>query len=454
MAAAAINPIFPDDPFDPTLLPPRNILSLSQFEISRKEKDKNPRKVKLFGEAHLHLPKEKAYELTDENVRFFHNELMENPNAKLFIESFPEYADGEAHITGSVLNDAAKRLASLHKARVNIVDRRKEPAYEHLSKLPSSSSKIKQIKARDEIEKIASKHYEKYPNFKNVVDRETDLKNVGRPPFASPLFDSQILDIIEQAKKEGFDPIFYTGNAHQKNVSEALRDSKGVKGSGIQGGLFGLDSLMNAFNVFNKVVDIRRDLSPADKAFKTENGNQLIVSLNVLRTPLKKYVNSALNILTLGKFQEAVKQNGFDQLFHLFIQGKLQNGVEFILEKNETIQLRAYKASDVNSQTELKSVDVAGKNITINSLFENAENTQKDRFWAYDGLTNNCQDFVIAVLGSSGLLTPDLEYFIKQNAQGIAETINDRNPIASSIMKGTTDFAAKMRRVFGLGLDD
>lgn len=218
------------------------------------------------------------------------------------------------------------------------------------------------------------------------------------------------------------------------------------------GGLLGVSNVIDAFQMLNKAVDIRRDFSPADKAFKFENGTQPIVALNVMRTPLKKYVNAGLNILTLGKFQEAVKRYGYDNMFHLFLMGRLQNGVEFVLEKNETVRLRKYTSSDVNSQTELKSVNIEGKALTIDSLIDNTLNAEKDRFWAYDGLKNNCQDFVLSVLGANGLLNDDLKEFIKQNAQGIAEEINERNPIASTIMKGTTDFAAKMRRVFGLGL--
>jgi hypothetical protein len=234
---------------------------------------------------------------------------------------------------------------------------------------------------------------------------------------------------------------------------ELVEDDEGVQGGRLRrGGLINFSNVYDAFQTFNKAVDIRKDLSPADKAFKFENGTQPIVGLNVLRTPLKKYVNAGLNILTLGKFQEAVEKHGYDRMFHLFIMGRLQNGVEFILEKNETVRLRKYTSSDVNSQTELKSVNIQGKNLTIDSLFENALNNEKDRFWAYDGLKNNCQDFVLSVLGSSGLLNDELKQFIKQNAEGIAEEINDRNPIASTIMRGTTDFAAKMRRVFGMGL--
>jgi hypothetical protein len=248
---------------------------------------------------------------------------------------------------------------------------------------------------------------------------------------------------------------------------ELVEDDEGVQGGRLrrrrrrrnkrnerneQGGLVGLSNVVDAFQTFNKAVEIRKDLSPADKAFKFENGTQPIVGLNVLRTPLKKYVNAGLNILTLGKFQDAVAKAGYDNMFHLFLMGRLQNGVEFILEKNETVRLRPYSKSDVNSQTELKSVNLAGKTITNDSLFDNAINNEKDRFWAYDGLKNNCQDFVLSVLGSSGLLNDELKQFIKQNAQGIAEEINDRNPIASTIIRGTTDFASKMRRVFGLGL--
>lgn len=223
----------------------------------------------------------------------------------------------------------------------------------------------------------------------------------------------------------------------------------------IQGGIFNLGSIFSGFNILNKAIPVRKGLSPANQAYKNEIGNIPISSLKVMRTPLKQYIGTALNVLSLGKWQEAVKKYGYDRVFHLSIVGTLTDGRQFITEKNETVQLRPFKPTDVSSETQTINVPIINTSgLTINQLFDNAERTKADAFWKYDPITNNCQDYVITMLGASHLLNQTLVDFIKQDVAEIQKEIDKRNPLASRIMSGITDLASRFRRITGTGLDE
>ena len=66
--------------------------------------------------------------------------------------------------------------------------------------------------------------------------------------------------------------------------------------------------------------------------------------------------------------------------------------------------------------TRIKENRPINKDLNLNQLLEN---TQKSigsaKFFLYDGLKNNCQDFIIAILKANGLLTGQAESFIKQD---------------------------------------
>lgn len=218
------------------------------------------------------------------------------------------------------------------------------------------------------------------------------------------------------------------------------------------GGLLGFGSLIDGFKLFKQVIPIRKALSPSDQSFMNQFGGRPIVSMSVIRTPIQQYVNVALSAITLGKWKDAIRKYGFDKMFHLGLVGKLDDGTQFITQKNDTVRLRVYSETDVNSQTESRSVDLDDKNPTLQSLFDNAQRERGDQFWVYDAFSNNCQDFIIALLGSSGLLTQSLVDFIKQDVSRMVSDIDKRNPIASRIVRGVTDISSRLRRLVGRGL--
>ncbi len=63
----------------------------------------------------------------------------------------------------------------------------------------------------------------------------------------------------------------------------------------------------------------------------------------------------------------------------------------------------------------------------------------EERFYDYDGKSNNCQGFLNAVLNSNGLSTSESRDFIMQNTQ---EIFDDMPEYVHSIATGITDISA------------
>jgi hypothetical protein len=212
----------------------------------------------------------------------------------------------------------------------------------------------------------------------------------------------------------------------------------------------------SAYDLFSG-VPVRHDLSPADKAFKHQYGDWQIQSMTVIRTPIQKYVSKALNWLSAGAYEDAVAKYGYDNLFHLALIGTSTdniNTIQWLTEERGVVSLRQFKPSDVGPQTQQMQVPLTNDlSLTLDSMFaDTILAIGGDKFYEYSIYSNNCQDYVIALLGATHLLTPELNSFIKQPIQGIAQSLDSKNPLTTHITNAVTRTHAKLRNIFGLGL--
>jgi hypothetical protein len=85
---------------------------------------------------------------------------------------------------------------------------------------------------------------------------------------------------------------------------------------------------------------------------------------------------------------------------------------------NNTLKIRSSKV-DKTEGTEFLDIPIT-KTITFAELIHNTlENMGTNKFFSYDGRKNNCQDFMIALLQSNGLLTNQSAEFIKRDVDFI-----------------------------------
>ena len=189
------------------------------------------------------------------------------------------------------------------------------------------------------------------------------------------------------------------------NEREAIRLSDTEEGEGI-------------FQNLRKIVTGNYSGQADFMKWINEVGGTKIFSIVVCRQPVKSAITDALNVITAGKFKSATKKMGYDQLFHLSM---ILNG-KWRVEKNSVVKItdNAVVTSDMQSM----AVAMSGSELTIGQFFNKAITQMGEKaFFVYDAFSTNCQQFIQNVLSANGLLTPELDKFIYQNAGEILRSL-------------------------------
>lgn len=164
--------------------------------------------------------------------------------------------------------------------------------------------------------------------------------------------------------------------------------------------------------------------SDAVKKLLHDHGSSRIVTLTVLRTPVQSAKLALINAITLGRFEKEMKRRGYDKVFHLGVVALLSNGKRVMIEKNQKVTITY--APPISADSEDRPVPLKG-GLTIAQLIEHAlGKVGETTFFTYeaggDG-SRNCQGFTLSLLRASGLLTPSLEAFIKQDVGEAVKTL-------------------------------
>ena len=180
-------------------------------------------------------------------------------------------------------------------------------------------------------------------------------------------------------------------------------------------------------------------LPPKSRALLEAVGDEPITSLDIVRTPIESWINKTLQFISGGTWQDAVKSTGYDKLFHL----SLWINKKYLLHKIETTTL-AKDTNPIKADSETMNVSLGNRQITIRELVERTRAEMGDqRFTAYNPASENCQDFLIAVMKANKLLTQPIQVFIKQDAvQIFSKTPKWTEKIATFI----TDLGARSNR--------
>jgi hypothetical protein len=178
----------------------------------------------------------------------------------------------------------------------------------------------------------------------------------------------------------------------------------------------------------------------AEKILK-DFGDAQIISIEVRRAPVQAAVEGLLNIVSFGAYEKAVKNSPYDKMFHLSSVLTLnKNGAikKVILEKNEVVNLSS--KINVEKDTEVMQVTIPTPFKNLKSFID-ATMTQigSGAFFLYDAQNRNCQRFIADNLRANGVLTPELDKFIVQDAKSIF----DRMPkFVHKFSRALTDLGA------------
>jgi len=198
-----------------------------------------------------------------------------------------------------------------------------------------------------------------------------------------------------------------------------------------------------AKEVFYGATELPRQVQEILKKY----GYEEISSITLMRTPVPQLLTGALSLFSAGKFGERMKENEFDELFHLFLEAKLVNGNRIQVEKNERINMLVNPKS--RPKTEIEPIEeTLPSGFNLNTMMANTERFMgKNKFLGYSARDNNCQDFLSAVLRANNLGDGKDIAFIKQDTKSLFEDL----PYLRKLSNTLTDIGAKASAVVSGG---
>ena len=163
------------------------------------------------------------------------------------------------------------------------------------------------------------------------------------------------------------------------------------------------------------------------RQFIKAHGRDKIQSLSMMRAPVAKPGVMAMQLLTLGKWEEFKKRGGVDEVYHTSI---IVND-NIVLEKLDKIEGRVDAGYVKMAGAELYQVDIEANKYTIAEFLEKGRRQMGEKFYTYDPFRSNCQDWVMNMVSANGLLTAEGRKWIKQDIDKLIKELPELTKTAA-----------------------
>ena len=197
------------------------------------------------------------------------------------------------------------------------------------------------------------------------------------------------------------------------------------------GSLVGREAVRKVGEFTRDIVHGRMEYPPPTRAFLNGNSQKTITALTITRNPIGNGTGPVIKLIG-GK-------TPYDHLFHLAVEGVLEDGTRFVLEKNEVISIRAGSVPQKPHGDRL-AVPMSGRRRLDEALEATLERMGKRAYFGYHPMTNNCQDYISAFLVSNNLGTPEILTFVKQET----DSIFAKRPWLRKLAVTATDIAGRV----------
>lgn len=218
---------------------------------------------------------------------------------------------------------------------------------------------------------------------------------------------------------------YIRGDRVSRNIAKAQAEGRSKHGKGmISTGINWITSKLAPTTQSNRLV---KRLA--------EFGNIPIVKMQYSRQPISSPINTALNVITLGRLRKKQQELKYDEIFHDSVCIYLANGRKFRLEKNHIVEL-----NDLVPKSTEKLIDIPiTRNITLNELVGNASKDADT--YKYDHQSSNCQKFANAIVKDSNLDNPEIDKKIE---------IQDASQLSSVLPKSVNEALNTITNVAGI----
>lgn len=179
-------------------------------------------------------------------------------------------------------------------------------------------------------------------------------------------------------------------------------------------------------------------------------GNLPVLAMKIVRVPLNGALTGTLNAVSLGKWNELVKKEGYDKLYHLSLLVALQGGKQVVLEKNEVVAI--YESKGFSSKAEYLPITTP-QGLTLTSMVDKTiKYMGENNFYSYNALSNNCQVFIMSILKANGANTTEAEKFVYQNFDNVKKGLDTSGfSYVPKIMNKVTNLGSIVSRLTGRG---
>jgi hypothetical protein len=222
------------------------------------------------------------------------------------------------------------------------------------------------------------------------------------------------------------------------------------------------DYAKSAYNIatYNPTKDIIKGVTAATKVYwkgrdkliaSAQNtvdqyGNETVVGMQILKTPLKSTLLAIINGVTFGQMSNVMDVNDYDKLFHLQLFVRVASGTSISMEKENTVKVSVKNLDQIKKEKDGETLPVpVTPNLTINTILKKTEEYMgTDKFFHYSSKDNNCQNFVNGMLEANGLANGRTNKFVKQNTQDafnewsrkVTNTVTDIGHLAETAFQG------------------
>ena len=187
---------------------------------------------------------------------------------------------------------------------------------------------------------------------------------------------------------------------------------------------------------------VRQDYPPKVRKVLQEYGNEPIMALAVIRTPIQSFISRFLNLITAGQWESLKAKYGYDEFMHLALIATTPKG-QLIIQKNEVIDISP--SFQVKPTTQSMPVELS-HTPTVSQFLERGKELMGDKFFTYSALGgNNCQNFISSLLKANGFITEELQSFVFQPVDSILKELPG---FVKPLTDVVTTTAAKFNELF------
>jgi hypothetical protein len=164
-------------------------------------------------------------------------------------------------------------------------------------------------------------------------------------------------------------------------------------------------------NFFTK--NYRSDFNKQGREILEQYKNNKINYVIIKRKPVTKVIQQVVNLLSMGTVNKIRNKLNYDDLYHLYLELKLDNGTRVKLEKNQTPVLSIITKED---SAESFTIPIL-KKVSLEQFITNGKKLLGEKFYTYNIVSNNCQFFVSELLKANKIYESKWKNFIWQDAK-------------------------------------